>query len=295
MTFSTQLQRARRRWLRKTQTRFAILGNGSGTVKAGLGKVWVRFPAGVDGNGVTQYGEPTQVNSGLASYLTYEGAGVRVAFDDNDEMTIKSADERDMRTAGYDPQILNSGNPQSQFVRLKNIINFMCRPVGNNTTTSTLFGIQNWLYQDAYGDLSVYAGTPLQADKIDIASYIPAADNHRIAVVFLRLVDESIQIFASVTQAQTTTLDITDYQECIAQSIIDEDVPIQAFVLADGATAIDMRDLGEDMRQFLNTRPPLGFENPVTRNRLLRNGQQMIAYDLTIQSDFTLAGDLVLL
>ena len=292
---SAKFSRLRRKIQRRRYRKRALLGDGNGLIRVSIGRVWVRVEAGMDGDGNTTYGIPTVVNSGTAGYPVYDGAGVWLKFDNNDELTIHAADERDMRAAGIDPQNANPMLPEKAFLTLNNVVRLLSRPTGQASTTSTLVYVNPLLYTDNYQDLNHYTGTPRVADKIDLASYIPTAGNHCIAVLFLRTVENTIQVCTSTVQAMTTALDLTDYQECFDAAKA-ETIPIQAYKLANGAAGIDIRDIGEDLRQFINMPQIHGFPNPVDRDTLIRAGQDVLHFGtLTITDTLTVAGKLTVI
>jgi hypothetical protein len=295
MSQLAQFRRLRRGILRKRETRIAILGDGNGTIRVPgkISTVYIRLPGSMDANTDTSFTNLTTCKTGTASYPFYEGARVEVGFNRYDELSIIGADTRDMESAGIDSSILNSILPDKAFLYLRNVVRLMSRPVGQSGNTSTLVNVQSLIYHDNYGNLLHYAGTQKQSDKVDLASYIPTAGNHRIAVLFLRPVLQTIQVGTSTTQAMTSALDITDYQEAFVGRD-PETIPIQAYVLANAAGSIDIRDLGEDLRQFLNMPHAWGFPNPVDQNEIVRSGRTVThAGDLVTTADLIIDGDFI--
>lgn len=290
---SAQIQRARRKVLSRFQTRLAYLGDGSGNIRASVGKVWVRFPASADSTGATTFSDKVKVNTGAGvSYFQYDGAPIRVGIDENGELTVKGPDEKLCRESGLDTRVLNAGTPETKFIKPKHLIPLMCRPVGLSGDSSTLVTVREAIYQDGYGDLYFYSGTNRQADKIDLDSYIPAAGYHRIAIVFFRQYDQSIQVFASTAKDIDTDIAFTDFTDAMLQSTIDEDIPLAAYLLADDQSAITIQSFAEDLRTWLNVQPRFGEENPVHHNRYLRSGQtQTLSGAITITDGYTVTID----
>jgi len=287
------LQRIRRRVRHRRFNRGAVLGNDNNLIYAGLGKVWVRFRAGTDSNGNVTFAPPVKVHRGGATFFEYAGAPVRVVYDENDELAIKGIDNKEAESAGLDSGLLNYGSKTSRWLRLKNVVRLKCYPVGTADDPSTLVSVRSLLYDNDYGDFIRIAATARQADKIDLASYIPTAGNHAVVCVFMRTVANTYQVVSSTVQAQSSDIDITDYQECFAQRDA-ETVPIQAFILSDAQTSITMSDLGEDLRQFINMPRGLGFPNPVNTHQIIRAGQTLaVPGDVTVTADLTVQGELV--
>jgi hypothetical protein len=284
-----QMQRIRRKRLREKQTFYALLGNGSGVVYVPntTGKVWVRFQSSADSDGNVTYTPAKDVNSGSGGgYFVYDGSPVRVGFDDDGELEVKRSDTKKARNAGLDTGLLNSGNPVRKWFYLRNIGNFKSLAPGSSTVVS----VRSLLYDDNYGDLNLFAGTRRLADKIDLAAYIPSTGNHRVACLFLRTTDNTIQVYASTTQSIATDIDLTDYQECFDQRDA-ESIPIQGYILQNNQSSISMLDSAEDLRQIFNMPQALGFPDPVDKETLLRDGRtQFIAGTLTTTDTLTALG-----
>jgi hypothetical protein len=277
--------------MKEKQTFFALLGNGQGTIGIPntVGKVWVRFQSGADSDGNVTYTPPKDVNAGTNNYFEYDGSPIRVGFDDNGELEVKRSDSKKARDAGLDTRVLNTGNPINKWQYIRNIANFKSLAPGSSTVVS----VRSLLYDDNYGDLSLFDGTRRLADKIDLASFIPSAGNHRVVCLFLRTTDNTIQSYGSTTQSIATDLDLTDYQECFAQRDA-ESIPIQAYILQNAQSSISMLDSAEDLRQIFNMPQALGFPNPVDKNLIIRDGRTVrVCDDLTVSANLTIAGKLI--
>ncbi len=258
MTLITKTPKGRRfrRRKQREKTKFAILGYGDGrpiAQGAGLGKVWIRFPAGADADTNTVFTPPTTVNCGVTDYFQKEGLGVRVGYDEHGDLTIKRADERDARDSELDLRYLKNGTPENKWLYFRNFWPFKAQAVGSGT----LVTVHSLFYQDNFGDLNHFIGTQKQADKIDLASFIPTTGNHRVVALFLRSITNTIQVTGSTTQAISSALDLTDLQECFTAADANT-IPIQSFILQDGQTTIDETDAYIDLRQFINAPQRLG-------------------------------------
>jgi len=284
------VRRLRRQLQRRAYNRAAVIGDETGTVYAGLGKIWVRFRAGTDEYGTVTYTPAVKVNRGDANYIDKANAPVRIIYDENDELTVKGIDNKEYRNAGIDSAIVNYGSKSSRWFLLKYATRAACRPVGNATDTSTLVSVRGMTYVDNYGDIHDLPETARQADKIDLASYIPAAGYHRIVCVFARTIANTYQVTGSTAQLETSALDLTDFQECFDQADA-ETIPLGAFKLHNAQTTIDIRDFAEDLRQFVNMPQRLGFPDPVDKQQIVRSGQtQFIGGTLTVTDTLIVEG-----
>jgi hypothetical protein len=292
VSYDAKLQRIRRRIQRRRYNKGAVIGDESGNTHAGLGKIWVRFRAGIDGTGNVTYGPAVKVNRGDANYWDKANAPVRVIYDENDELTVKGVDNREARGANLDTGMLNYGSKVSRWFLLKYAITAACRPVGTTADPSTLVSVRGMVYVDNYGDIHDLPETARQADKIDLAAYIPVAGYHRIVCVFARTIANTYQVVGSTAQLETSDLDLTDFQECFDQQDA-ETIPLAAYKLANAQSSIDIRHLAEDLRQFVNMPQVLGFPNPVAKNTIIRSGRSStVCGDLFATADLYVAGEL---
>lgn len=293
-------QRPRQRITRRRRRQEAILGDGNGNVYAGKSRYWVRLAAQTDGSGNVTYGEPLPIRYAAASSIPpLQGVEVLIMVDYDDQLSIERVKPDYFDRANIDSRTFNQAEPYDRFVYLCNVVREMTRPVGSvNGAESTLITIrENPMKINDFLDWAIYGGTTRAADKPDLASYIPAADYHRIICVFF---DEFLQepfITASTAQLLTSALDSTDYDECFVQLLHNEYKPLLALKLADAQTAIDANDLLEDLRQHVNTPRIYGFPNPIPSGKgiLIRNTHQEIVYDLTVQGDLIVQGDMLCL
>lgn len=293
-------QRARQRVIRRRRRQEAILGDGNGNVYAGKSRYYVRLAAQTDDTGNVTYGEPLPIRYAASSSVPpLEGVEVLIMVDYDDQLSIERVKPDWFERANIDSRTFNQAEPYDRFVYLHNVVREMTRPVGSaNGAESTLITIrENPFKINDFLDWAIYGGTTRAADKPDLASYIPAAGYHRIVCVFF---DEFLQepfIVGSTAQLLTSALDSTDYDECFVQLLHNEYKPLLALKLADAQTAIDANDLVEDLRQHVNTPRVYGFPNPIPSGKgiLIRSTHQEIVYDLTVQGDLIVQGDMLCL
>jgi len=265
-----------------------------GTVNAGLGRVWVTTPAGVDVNGYTTNAETFKVFSGGRNFSTHDGSPIWIGWR-HGALKVVDIDDVELVASGIEPKRLNTGQPENTYLRLKNALRFMARPMSDGTNNTTYVGVKGIVLQDAYGDL-VHGSVNINSTKPNLATHIPAADMHNIAVIFFRPYTGTFHIYSSTAQSMSTALDLTDYQECIDQSYINEDIPGQGFKLANAQAYVDMTHLGEDLRNFLNVQSAVGFPTTVNRPHLIRSNRTVTtAPDVTIDSVLTVDGRLTVI
>lgn len=299
MNYLARLQQVRQK-VRRGQELRAVLGNGSGNPYAGSGRYWVRFPAGVDANGLTTYGAALPVRyGGTGQFPAKENVEVLVWRDPVDDVLSISRIAPDYPArAGFDSRILNSADGVTRFVDVMNFIRLMCRPPGSiGGTTSTLLTVrEDPFYVNEFMDWQSYAGTIAAASKIDVASLIPAADTHLLCIGWMDRYLNTPFVTVSTAQALTSDLDSTDYDECFTSvNVHNECEPLAAFELADNAGSIDINNLVEDLRNWLPSRKLYGFPGNIPANKtiLLRSTHQQIVNRLCIQGHFINLGTVI--
>ena len=294
------LQRPRQRILRRQRKLEGILGDGNGNVYASKSRYYVRLAAQTDATGNVTYGEALPIRYAAASSVPpLEGVEVLIAVDYDDELSIERVKPDWFERANIDSRTFNQAEPYDRFVRLMNIITKMTRPVGSaSSVDSTLLTIrEDPFWVDDFLNWFIYAGTPRAADKPDLASYIPAADTHRLICVFFDTFQQDYFIAGSTAQALTTAIDSTDFDECFAQLEHNEYSPLLALKLANAQTAITINDMVEDLRQWLNAPKVYGNPNPLPADKgmILRSTHQLIVYNYAFEGEAIIEGDLVIL
>lgn len=296
---SLRYQQARQRVYRRRHKTEAILGDGNGNVYAGRSRYWVRMASQTDDDGNVTYGNPLPIRYVAASSIPpLQGVEVLIMVDYDNQYSIERVKPDWFERANIDSRSFNQAEPYDRFVLLKNVVREMTRPVGSSSgADSTLITIrENPFKVNDFLDWAIYGGTPRQADKPDLASYIPIADYHRLVIVFW---DEFLQeplIVGSTAQLLTSALDSTDYDECFAQLLHNEYKPLLALTLSDAQTAITINDVAEDLRQHVNTPKIYGEPNPLPSDKgmVLRSTHQLIVYNYAFEGEATIEGDMVI-
>jgi hypothetical protein len=229
------------------------------------GYVYARWPDERDVNGFALYSQPFMVRSSSVAYPNIPGAAVYVAVKYNNELEIVSANYAGLDRLGVNTAVLNPLNQQSKWVYPWQLTMGLASAVATAVTGSTLVMVKS--FRHYVGDVFNTFETPLQADKIDLSSYIPGLDEHCYAAVWIDTYTNLPVVTTSTPQDINTPLDDTDLQELIvtaAQSRPADGIPLKAFYLSDAQGKISQNALDVDLRQILNNPVPWGFPNVLT-------------------------------
>lgn len=256
---------------------YAVLGDRLGTgartdVPGKPGWVYIMFLNGGDANGNVSYTAPTMVRAAGVAFPNVPGTGLWVGYGYDGDLCVKAAHNKALDAMGINTQVLNPLNQQSRFVYPWQLTYGLASAVGNSTTPSTLVTVKKIRHYTG-GNLLQPFDTPLQADKIDLASYIPAADTHCYAMVWLDTYTNDPAVTTSVTQALSSPLSDADLQECVVRSASSrppDAIPFKAFYLSNDQGSITQSDLDVDVRQWLDMPNVLGFPNVLTTLERIR-------------------------
>lgn len=300
MNYDSALQRGRQD-AHKHEEYPGVVGDDNGNPYGPRSTYWVRFPLGTDTNGDITYSEARPVRyDGTSGVIAKGGIEVMVRRDPYDDVeTITRVVPDYWSRSGIDSRIVNQAEPFSQFTDARNFIRLLCRPVGSTSgSPSTKVTVrEDPFFVDWFGDWSTYAGTIAAADKIDLDSYIPAADEHRLIVIFFDRLINAPLVTASTAKALSTDIDSTDYDEAFAALPHNEYTALVALELADDQPGIDVNNVLEDLRTWLPAPPMMGFPNPIPADKayLLRETHQMLMFNLVVEGTLTLEGSLTVL
>lgn len=298
MNTTTLLQRERQAD-RANDEYEGVLGNGSGNPYAGKSHYWVRFANGTDENGLTKYSTPRPIRYLGGNIIVREDVEVLVYKHPYDgEETISTMRPGYFTETGIDSRVMNPGDPVNKWWDSPNFIRWLNRTTGSSSgSTATLVTTREnpFYWNDALDWAQDAATTP--ANQLDLASYIPAVDTHRLVITYKNVVSDTIEAVGSTAKALSTALDFDDYLECRGLLPHNECVPLTAYELADGQTAIDANALLEDLRSWIALPQVIGFPNPIPDGKawLLRSTHQQVVYDLTVEGNLIIQGDMVVL
>lgn len=275
----------------------AFLGDSDGTgarveVPDAPGYVYARFQNVPDANGNATFSAPFLVRSGNAAFQNYPGASVYVAVGYNGELEIVSANYQELTRNGIDTRTLNPLHQQSKWVYLFQLTIGLCSAVANSVNGSFLVTVKK--YRHYVNNIFQTFETGAQADKIDLAPYIPAVDMHCYAAVWVDTYANTAHVTTSTAQSLFTTLDDTDIQECVVERPPDA-IPHKLFYLSNNQGTVTQQAAKDvDVRQFLNTPAVHGFPNPVAyRERIHPDRQVLFAGSLVVTGSLQVLGSLI--
>lgn len=191
---------------------------------------------------------------------------VILGYDESGELVIMGRDVHAMAASGGQPA-KQPGDPntavspwlyQDKFVTLLSYA---------YTTTSggpsTDIGVRGWLYIRS-GTLTFFPG-----GRIDAASFIPSAGNHRVVSVFLKS-DNTLELIGSTAKSIVDPLTYTvDVQETLDNATAGS-VPIWAWILKDNQSAITDSDKWLDLRNLVNDPEAAGGGAPDDAEYIIR-------------------------
>lgn len=254
------------------------------------GYVYVHFPDGRDQNGFARYSQPTIARASGAPYINAPGSMVYVAVRYNNELEIVSANYAGMDRAGIDTRVLNPLNQQSKFVYPWQLTYGQASAVATAATSSTLVMVKS--FRHYVGNVFQTLDTPLQIDKPNFSSYIPATNEQRYAAVWIDTYTNLPEVTTSVIQGIGVPFDETDIQELVIGRPPDA-MPLKAFMLSNGQITIMQGAQETDLRQHMATPHLWGFPNPVQHRERIRAGRQLIVSNLEVTSDLEVLGDML--
>jgi hypothetical protein len=257
---------------------FAYLGDSHGDgarvdVPGKIGFVYIHFPNGKDENGNALYSTPMIARATSVAYLNFPGAGVYVGAGYDGELEIKAAHYAGLDQAGVDTRVLNPLNQQSKFVYSWQLTYGLANAVATTLTGSFLVTVKSFLHY--VGNTFQKYETPLQADKIDLASHVPGADEHRYAAIWIDTYTNTPTVTTSTTQPLDEPLDYTDIQELVTGRPADA-MPLKAFYLSDDQSTLRQTAREVDLRQHMATPTPWGFPHALTSLERVRPNYTLV-------------------
>ena len=253
-------------------------------------EVYVRLLGNTEGENATY--QPSTTAFVRGNFFEYAGSPVLLKYNKHGALVLIGPDETQVAQAGdrLSLSALNSGSKQNRFLNLDNVLRLIGRPVSRGSKDSLLVSVAQFIY-DHYGNYNTFNGMPLQADKLDLASFVPAAGEQRIVQLWLDTFNNNIQVTTSTAQALTVDIVNADFEEAWLGSNRYQDwLPLQSYLLRDNAATITQKELHRDHRQFINMPDELGNETTLTINTRIRSDRQWsVDNSLTIPTGYTLA------
>lgn len=198
---------------------------------------------------------------------------VILAYAENNELVIQGRDFDATAASGGQPA-KQPGDPNTADTgwlyqeRLATL--FSHSYTTTNGGPSTDIGVRAWLYIRS-GTLTGFPGA-----RIDAASFIPSAGQHRVVTVFLKT-DNTLELIGSTAKSIVDPLTYTDDVQDTLDNATAGSVPIWAWILKDNQSAITDADKWLDLRNLIND-PQAGGGGTVT------------SVGLAVPSDFGVSG-----
>jgi len=253
------------------------------------GYVYVRFPAGNDGNGFVKYAPALEVRAGIgAAFLKRPRGQVWVGRDYTNQLAIKAGDWQEMVDIGVNPSYTNPLAPEAQRTSTPdNFVPLLSLPPGTADTPGTKVTVSQWFYYDDV-TFRAYNGTARDANKIDLAPFIPAAGYHRYAMLWIDTYTKGIYVTTSTAESlfndMTITLAETHWQEC-AELRPADGVPIKAYYLKDDDPYVVEYFKHVDLRQMINVNRPHGFPKTIAGNERIQPDRQVVMHGTVTMND----------
>lgn len=254
------MEKARRQVFRG-KPREAVLGDENGNIYAGDGMYWARWPGSADENGNATYSPKFRVFGGAKNFIERPTRRVYIKQNHKGQYEIDGPVYEDLQAAGIKPSAMHPNNPYRAFTRLDDIQNFKAIPV---TTSGMKVRIGELFYVDRNGIPRFFPGSVAVATAsnpavhVDLTSYRPATGDFECFALISFNQDEwaagNNPLEVSVSTAQTSlppTLEIADIQEAFA-GMSEYAMPIKAFHLINGMTALEGSRFDLDVRQIFN-------------------------------------------
>ena len=224
--------------------KLCVLGDDSGRIDGGLprNRIWVREVI-ADGN-FDKAKLAIAMTHLTGNYTVFAGSAVIVGYIGN-ELYVKGQNHRVMEAIGYNPAVLNTGNPSLQGVATTDLMPLLCHAVGTSASPSTKVGIKSFRYSTVENTIGWYsAGVSTQ---VDLASYIPSAGNHVYACIFFNTPNQTFSVVASTPKVLAIPLADSDKQACF-NAKPPYSIPVAMWRLQNGQTAVTQADFVEDLR-----------------------------------------------
>lgn len=275
------------------EAQLAILGHHSDEtlidVVGRTGYVYVRFPAGSDDNGFVKYSPAVEARAGIgAAFLKRPKGQVWVGRDYSNQLAIKSGDWQEIVDIGINPSITNPLAPEATRTSTPdNFAPLLSIPPGTSDTPGTKVTVSQWFYYDDV-TFRAYGGTARDANKIDLAAFIPAAGYHGYAVLWIDTYTKGIYVTTSTPVSIFTDMTLTvaesHWQECCTLRPADG-IPIKAYYLKDDDPYVVEHYKHTDLRQMINVNRPHGFPKAISGYERIQPNRQVVMHGIVTVND----------
>jgi hypothetical protein len=241
---ANQNQIRRLRQIIGTEESIGILGDGGGVIfVAGKnGFVWVRDPQ-------------TQIlrDLPLASSVTFDkdahGKPVRLGYV-RGVLSVLGVHREAVISGGGNVYIDNPTQaPVLPFIPQQRIMPLVVYPASVSGAPSFELIVRAWMWMDEAGTLHHFAG-----DRVDLSGLIPSSDYHCWAVIGMKR-DGTLEAVAGDVVSAIDPLGLPELQSAV-DSLSAGSAPIWGWVLNGDGVGLSENDINQDLRQFINLRPP---------------------------------------
>lgn len=171
------------------------------------------------------------------------GMPVLLKYDIDHKLAVDKIDFTAVQAAGGNPLQNNASDGQANaFVSTSSITTLICTPTAPPSTNVALFGWKPVIGRTVYDDPGAL---------IALASFIPAAGLHCVAIVFVMFDFSTVEVFASTAKSTSDPISIADLQEAISQATVGS-TAAWVWRLHDGQASIVDADRLMDLRNPWN-------------------------------------------
>lgn len=227
-----------------TYEEFGVLGDENGRINSGLPKnrVYVRKLV-ADGQYSKAYVAIAHTHR-TGAYMLYAGSPIVLGYL-NSELFVVGQNHKTTESLGYNPAVLNTGDPTLQGVATTDLLPLLSHAVGTSVNPSTKIGFKSFRYYTPENEVKWFVGSV--PNQVDLSSFIPSAGEHRYVCVFFNTQTANFTVRGSTAQVLAIPLSEDDKQECY-DDMPPYAIPVSMWRLQDGQTAVTQVDFVEDLR-----------------------------------------------
>lgn len=259
----------RLRQLAGVEEEIGILGDGAGAifVTGKNGYVWVRDPQ-----------THTLRDLPLGSAVTFDsrahGKPVRLGYVKG-ALSVLGVHREALITGGGNVYIDNPTQaPAVPFIPQQRIMPLVVYPASVSGAPSFELIVRAWMWQDGEGQLHHFNG-----DRVDLSGLLPPSGDHCWAVVGMKR-DGTLEAVAGDAVNVLDPLGLAQLQSAIDR-LSAGTMLIWGWVLSGDVDGLSENDINQDLRQFINTRPPkhnLQADTAPTLNDDLTQGYELLSW-----------------
>lgn len=222
-----------------------ILGDGAGTifVTGKNGYVWIR-----DAQTRTLLNLPL-ASSSVTFDAQAHGKPVRLGYVKG-TLSVLGVHREALITGGGNVYIDNPTQaPAVPFIPQQRIMPLVVYPASVRDAPSFELIVRAWMWQDRAGQLHHFGG-----GRVDLSALLPLSEHHCWAVVGMKR-DGTLEVVAGDAVNVLDPLSIDQLQNTMNR-LSAGCAPIWAWVINGDALGLGENDINQDLRQFINPRPP---------------------------------------